>query len=484
MKNVVPWALLIFVIVDGQDGPAEEMIASAGLGAGPIPGQIVVDPDYPAWFKYHDGGPHYMSGPGDPEGFLYRGQRNPDGTRDGDQMELIQKLAKTDANCIYLMAVRSHGGDGGPTENPFIDSDPASPLNENILEQWESWFAAMEANGITIFFFFYDDDTCMNHPLWNTGDDLGDAEQRFIDTIVDRFKHHKRLIWCVKEEYAEGMSRARAERIAERIRLADDRQHPVAVHQWHGTSFDFDGSAHFNQFAMQYNVDTAEELHAGAVAAWNNVQGRVNVNLSEFQNAGTGRELRKKIWAIAMAGAYSMIFRMDIATTPLEDLRACGRLVRFMESTRFNEMSPSDELARGDTDYVLAAPGTAYIVYADSGDRLGLMGLEGTYSSKWFDPLCGNWLDGGIATLQTGEWTFPKPASIGDEAVLYIEACTHAFPAGSARDLVDFGVFQRCFTGAGGEVESACACADADRDGDVDIHDFRQTFVPAPAEGS
>ncbi|HIE53447.1 MAG TPA: hypothetical protein EYP85_16975 [Armatimonadetes bacterium] len=33
-----------------------------------------------------------MCGPGDPEDFFYRGQLNPDGTRRGDQRELIRKL--------------------------------------------------------------------------------------------------------------------------------------------------------------------------------------------------------------------------------------------------------------------------------------------------------------------------------------------------------------------------------------------------------
>ena len=61
-----------------------------------------------------------------------------------------------------------------------------------------------------------------------------------------------------------------------------------------------------------------------------------------------------------------MVLDMDIATTPVPDLEACGRLVGFMESTRFQSMQPRDDLAGGDARYAMARLGRAYIVYADS----------------------------------------------------------------------------------------------------------------------
>ena len=103
-------------------------------------GQIVVDSEHPQWLKRKRGGPFFICGPGDPEDFLYRGRLRPDGTRDGDQMELIEKMKGTGANCIYLMAVRSHGGDGDKTHNPFIDNDPSKGINSKVLAQWEKWF--------------------------------------------------------------------------------------------------------------------------------------------------------------------------------------------------------------------------------------------------------------------------------------------------------------------------------------------------------
>ena len=69
-------------------------------------------------------------------------------------MSLITKLKGTGANSIYLMAVRSHGGDGNSTENPFVNNDPAKGINMAVLDQWETWFTEMDRNGIVIYFFF------------------------------------------------------------------------------------------------------------------------------------------------------------------------------------------------------------------------------------------------------------------------------------------------------------------------------------------
>jgi len=166
-------------------------MAPLGSEAEPLPGQIIVDPSNPAWLKYYGGGPFFMAGPGNPEDFLYRGALNPDGTRNGDQSILINKLQSTGANCIYFQAIRSHGGDGDKTHNPFIDNNPSKGINAKILDQWETWFTEMDNNRIVIFFFFYDDSARIwKKRIWDLQDSVGDAERNFIVTLVDRFEHH------------------------------------------------------------------------------------------------------------------------------------------------------------------------------------------------------------------------------------------------------------------------------------------------------
>jgi CubicO group peptidase (beta-lactamase class C family) len=387
--------------------------------AAPLAGQIVADPAQPAWLKYHQGGPFFMCGPGDPEGFLYRGTRNSDGTRNGDQMALIDKLKETGANSIYLMAVRSHGGDGDSSQNPFIDSNPTNGLDHDILDQWEMWFTEMDAHGIVIFFIFYDDSA----RIWNTGSSVGGAERVFIQTLVNRFEHHKHLIWVVAEEYQESYSAARVANIAAEIHAADDHNHIVAVHKLNGLAFsEFANDPSIEQFAIQYNVSTASALHAGMVAAWTDAAGRYNLNMAEASGHGTGTAARKKNWAVAMGGAYVMVLGWSIDTTPIRDLEDCGRLRSFMEWTNVNEMAPHDDLKHGGTEYVLAQPGDSYIAYASNlfGD-IGLKGMTaGTYDFTWYDITNDIMVVQTNVSLAAGDLTWSKPAGIGDELAVYI----------------------------------------------------------------
>ncbi|MCD6394035.1 MAG: serine hydrolase [Planctomycetes bacterium] len=383
-------------------------------------GQIIVDPKNPRWLKRQGNGALFMCGPGDPEGFLYRGKLNADGTRNGDQMQLIEKLKPTGANCIYLMAVRSHGGDGDKTHNPFVGHDPARGLNAKLLDQWEQWFDAMDEAQIVIYFFIYDDSA----RIWNTGDVVGADEKVFLRGLVDRFEHHRNLIWCVAEEYAERLSARRVSSIAAVIRAADDNDHAIAVHKNNGLDFaEFADDANIDQFAIQYNVGTAEELHAGMVKAYSAAKGRYSLNMSECADNGTGKELRLRNWACAMGGAYVMVLDMDIASTPQSDLADCGRLVRFFESTDFDTMSPHDELAFAATKYVLARPGKSYIAYSPNSDgKIGLRNVKaGTYDFRWFDCATGKEVVQTGLKVAASNQSWPTPSGIGTETAVYIK---------------------------------------------------------------
>jgi len=383
------------------------------------PGGLSVDPQHSQWLSRADGKPFFMCGPGDPEGFLYRGSSNADGTRAGDQMQLIEKLKGTGANCIYVMAVRSHGGDGDRTHNPFIDYDPAQGLNAKVLDQWEQWFAEMDRYGIVIYLFIYDDSAL----VWKTGDEVGPQEREFLETLVNRFEHHDHLIWCIAEEYAERLSANRVRRLAATIKAADDFDHPVAVHLNHGLDFSaFADDPSIDQFAIQYNVPTAEQLHAGVIQAWRAARGRYSLNLSEAADWGSGAEGRKKCWACAMGGACVMVLGMDIASTLDSDLIDCGHLVSFFHSVNLLAMAPHDELAHGDTQYVLAKPGRRYVIYsANATGPLGLCRMKGgDYAFRWFDCATGNAICQESVTVGQGDQAWEKPNDFGVEVAVYI----------------------------------------------------------------
>lgn len=409
------------------------LVAGATARGDLLPGQIVVDPENPRWLvRYDPRGDHkpfFMCGPGDPEDFLYRGKRRPDGTRDGDQADIIRRLKGTGANCIYLMAVRSHGGDGGDDHNPFISGDPTKGLNEKVLAQWETWFAEMDAAAIVIFLFIYDDSA----RIWK-GDVVCDAERAFLEGLVKRFKHHKHLIWCVAEEYGEKLSRKRAGAIAAAVRAADDHRHVIAIHQNNGLKFHFADDPNIDQFAVQWNNTGGDALHRDMVKAFRAAGGKFNINLSENARhrdqikRGDRSSLRRDNWACAMAGAHVMWLgawagKGKGAPPTDEMLRDAGRLVRFFESTDFTHMEPRDELAHGATRYVLARPGHGYIAYTPdrtAGAKMGLKEMKaGTYRFRWLDPVTGK-ITTETKNVAAGNGAWPVPAGFGSEVAVHI----------------------------------------------------------------
>jgi hypothetical protein len=395
--------------------------ARAAATVKPLPGQIVVDPQHPRWLMRHEGGHVFICGPGDPEDFLYVGKRNADGTRDGDQVARIEKLVEHGGNCIYIQLVRTHGGDARPdaTQNPFVDSDSAKGLDEDILRQWDDWFARLDRHHILIYLFFYDDSA----RIWNTGDHVGPAERALFETIVKRYKHLQNLIWVIGEESEERYSTARVQALAQIIRAADDHGHLIGDHHQSGTTFKaWQERGALNHFAMQLSA-TDDEAHAGAIEALRKADGRYQIIYSESTAMRTDVDgMRSHAWAVAMGGVMPMLLRMDIASAPPEALQQCRHLQTFFEATDFWTLSPHDELKHGQTKYVLANPGRGYIAYGDQVETaLGLKRLPASrYAVHWLDCRSGKTADATQTISAAGNATFGKPAGFGPECAAWI----------------------------------------------------------------
>ena len=238
-----------------------------------------------------------------------------------------------------------------------------------------------------------------------------------------RFKRHRHLIWVIAEEYQERYTPRRVHDIAVQIRLADEFAHPIAVHKLAGLDFsEFAADPVIDQFAIQYDAPDDAAFHRAVVAAWQAAAGRYNLNLAESHPRTHGAATRRRNWAIAMGGAYTMVLGMDIAGTAVADLEDCGRLRRFMEATDFDRMAPRDDLAAAGTTYVLARPGESYIAYgADGPAALGLREMvAGRYDFTWFDPASGATVRWQRRPVTSGEAAWRPPPEIGAEVALHL----------------------------------------------------------------
>lgn len=384
------------------------------------PGQIIADPENPQALMRHRGNHFFVCGPGDPEGFLYRGKELADGTRDGDQRTILRKLQEHGGNCLYLQAVRSHGGDGTSDHNPFVDHDPDRGLNEAVLDQWESWFTEMDEHGILIYFFFYDDSS----KLWDTGDEVSDAEENFVRTLVRRYKHHRHLIWIVAEESEEALSPARAEKLGRIIEEEDDYGHLIGNHHHSGTDFkSFHPDGPFNHYAMQLNVPLNEVGDKTREAAQ---KSRVQYQVIYAENTETPNTVddwRRHAWTVAMSGSMPMLLGMDVATTPVEALRQCRILSEFFEDTPFFEMQPATGEFASDKHLTLMHNDGTLILWAPEKSNDAFfqrIKTPGLYDLLWLDTRTGRRVEVTLA-LSSGVVALQKPSSIGKDCALLMQ---------------------------------------------------------------
>ena len=456
MKRNLYFSLFLSLLII-RSFPAASQFSGSDPISDYLPGQVIPDPYNPNKLAYYkdennDGqlDPFFLCGLGDPEGFLYRGKRNKDGTRSGDQQEIIQNLKDHGGNCIYLMAVRTHGGDARKSKqdepeiypddyhNPWLGQDPKNGLNMDLLNQWEDWFVEMEKNNILIYFFIYDDAIKVEDQFgWglNEEGELHANEKKFVQELVNRFKHHPNLIWCIMEEGQEiGKDwQQHISKIAEAIREVDDHKHIIAGHQLGGNVFFHKNDPVIRQFAIQTHVDyvaTPNELHNWLLKAHEVPMGNYSLVVAEDYYHGNitvpngdRKETRLRSWASAMAGTYVMIYGLTGVNAPPSWLQDCKAIQGFFESTNFNELSPNDSLSYGETSFVLSNTGFDYILYSsNSTESLGLKNLEeGIYNLTWFDILTMETrvLDNiSVGPLSNHTWT--KPQEFGEEVVLYI----------------------------------------------------------------
>ncbi len=371
----------------------------------------------PAWLEGPGGAPLFVCGLGDPEDFLYR----------RDQEAIVRRLAETGANGIYFQAIRSHGGDGPRTHNPFVGNDPRRGLDREVLSRWHERLRTLDAAGVVAWFFVYDDGAC----VWGCDRARDHAvppeEEAFLRSLAAAFPDAPRLIWIVAEEYQERFSPQRVAAIARVLREADPLGRPVGVHQLPGLSFDLAGDPSSTVFAMQYGnaESTARDLHDAVVEARRLAEGRYHVTMSEipYKGLGNGEEARRKVWAMAMGGAYVLANGWDGVTTPRARLRECALMVRFFEEADPRGLAPRDDLALGATEYVLAAEDGRRVAYASSAGRgraMGLRGLErGRYDLLWLDTVTGiRAVRKGLSAEGDALWSVP--VTIGAEAALLV----------------------------------------------------------------
>ena len=392
------------------------------------------------WFEYRDSGePFFMAGAGGPEGFFYE--------TDERKQEIVDELIASGANALYVHSIRSFEGDGFPFEDPYnINEDIDSGVNQDVLNNWRGFLEQLDNNKIVTWFHILDDTA---RP-WGCALPLSIQATSYIETIVKQFRDLDHLVWLSGEEYLMGTcSKAEDDAlmsaIAAEIRK-HDTVHPIGVHHNNGQAMQFGNDPNVNVFAQQIcgsqSVRNPDGMHdAASFGDWVYVMAECHPWHKSLIESGDRTPLRLSNWATAMAGGYVLMYdayecpnklctrTSDGGTkevTPGHDpsngmLQDLARLHQFMLASEFHTLTPSDNLANGDTQWVMGNPNTdTYIAYANNNpDSLGVINLFATavYRLRWFDPATGT----AQIEQKTGSLSpFTVPAGFGDEVALSI----------------------------------------------------------------
>ena len=411
-----------------------------------LPGQIIVKGSKPGYLKYNGGGPVFLCGPDNPEEFLFLGKLNADGTRSGGRQEqLIDTMAAAGVNVMHCQMFRMRRcnikDEGDDQHCPFVDFDPAKPLNEKVLDQWDGWLKLLEERGINVHFEFYNDATDVERMGWtlDAKGALHPDEDRFFTGIVNRFKHRKNILWGI-EESLNKLPRARTahfKRLSALVAQLDDHHHPI-IHSFvtpETSERDFGGdnitsdeyrddpNIHITSWlhVLPHGIDYEAQHQAYLKYAVIN-RDRFIVMKGETEKFPRQREQsRRYLWACALTGMHTPDAGLNALTRPAL-LPDAGRVRKFMEQTDLPRMRPADDLAAGSTKWVLANPGQSYIAYTyDCSGPMGLKNLAaGSYDITWFDTVSGRSQTQDRVRVEAGESSWSKPAGLGTEIALYV----------------------------------------------------------------
>lgn len=378
---------------------------------------------------------------------------------------LVNYLADTGLNSQYFLTM-NYEGDGWEVW-PWTRFDERGTFDVSRLAQWELLFSHMQAQGILLHVLLTETENESMFEILDGGP-FADTRKLYYREMVARFGHHLALIWNLGEEnghddderqYGAATSAEQMKAFSSWLAATDPYDHPIVVHHYpfeqdrvfkplighepmSGMSLQLD-DVYLDEQGRDYNEEVQRWI---AVSAAGGRPWVVNLDeplgwefglvTDDSVGVGVSQEVARKdvLWGAYMAGGagvewyFGWYDNSPTSDLGVEDMRLRAAMwaktriaTAFFEThVPFHAMSANNALTTGSDDYVLAAPGAAYLVYLKNGGttELDLSTANGEYTVRWFDPRSGG-------ELQTGS----RPTIAGGS----VQSLGHA-PSHPAKD--------------------------------------------------
>ena len=345
---------------------------------------------------------------------------------------MINYLASTGVNAIYMLPM-SVNGDGCDAHPWRQYSGNRRSFDVSKLDQWEVALGHMTSKGMLIHYVTQETE---NDALLNQGN-LGLERRLYYRELISRFAHHPALQWNLGEETKRTAAQIKA--YADYIKALDPYNHPLVLHTYTQTQARkiYDqllGHGTFDGPTLQYsNIPQNADQNAGPtqgvygeIAHWlalSKAQGHQwYVTATEASGSQapqpvsggpapvTSHQRVYWMWASVMSGGAGFEWYLkngaggshayDLAIENQREFdthwRQSGHLVRFWNvvlpqaGVELQALDIANNLTSSSTDWVLADPGQAYVIYLREGGSTNLtLTGSGTYKVKWFNPRTG-----------------------------------------------------------------------------------------------
>lgn len=371
----------------------------------------------------HDFAPHESDWlPGDPTWNSGKGK---------SLIGLINYLSGRGVNSVYIMAntVQGDGCDAHPWVTYNQDGSEKT-FDVSKLDQWERVLRFIEHKGMLIHLVTQETE---NDQLLNGGE-LGLERKLYYRELISRFAHHPALQWNLGEENSNTLAQQKS--FADFFKQTDPYKHAVLMHTYPDEHNLYEGLLGYGAFdgpTLQFgNIpNSATNLNNVYETAKTWLQKSTEagkpwvVTFTEASGANAPRpnttvDKTQRVfwmWASAMSGGagYEWYLKNDGAghayDLAVENLREfdqyweqSGYFAKFFRDivqrelgVELQDLISDNGLTSTDSDWVLADPGKAYIVFLRDGGTTNITLPDNkVYQILWFNPRTGVRHDGDL----------------------------------------------------------------------------------------
>ncbi|MDO6604551.1 DUF5060 domain-containing protein [Arenibacter palladensis] len=345
----------------------------------------------------------------------------------------INYLASKGMNAFSFLTMNIAGDDQNVF--PYVDYDTYDRFDTSKLDQWEVLFEHADKLGMFLHFKTLEHE---NQGLLDNGG-TGLYTKLYYRELVARFGHHLALNWNLAEETGDWtvtpptfpIDVAERLRLAEYISSIDQYKHHIVIHN--GDWFDglYGTNSKFTGASLQTNKEDFRNVHKSVLRILNDSKeaGKIwavacdepgdaqHALITDAEDPQHNDARKNGLWGAMMAGAWGTEwyfgYKHPHSDLSCQDFRSRdlfwdqGRwCLEFFNNNQIPvwEMESMDALISSEGDYVLAKPGSIYVVYLKNGGESSLdLGNDNVaYELQWYNPRKGGALQKGKVKTISG----------------------------------------------------------------------------------